>query len=156
MRNRILNNIIITLNIIMLLIVVFAPITVKSGATSIKSPFTLDFYQDTLNAQTSFRIKETNSDVYMKCEKSDEGYIAVVGGGNYFYDYVDCSEGYQYYFVEGRSRYMHSNVYGNYLFAKIYSCNFTSELTASGVWSPDSVYEEGVLPSTDDLASKYK
>ena len=70
----------------MLLIVVFAPITVKSGATSIKSPFTLDFYQDTLNAQTSFRIKETNSDVYMKCEKSDEGYIAVVVGGNYIND----------------------------------------------------------------------
>lgn len=146
-KNGIVSKILIVVMTVMMLASAF---TIVSSASSTDRDFELVFYGNGTD-YTGYASKDNGTDVYMKCESTRAGCAAWVKGSNYSYGYLDCSDGKHYYFTSNVARFMYSNVYGRYLFARIDgSCSYTSsDSIASGAWSPDSVYENGVLPSYD-------
>lgn len=104
------------------------------------------------NYKTAFREKENNSSCYMKCSSATGGYQARVYSGPRNACAVDCSGGYYYYFVQGNARFMYNLVIERgYDIAAIFATTYNNGTIASGVWSPDSVPQAGVLPGSDYL-----
>jgi len=85
----------------------------------------------------------------MKCNSTSSNYqTRILGGLSSASCAYDCSYGYRYTFTTGTARFMYSNVYENGYSYAVVQC-VTSGITASGVWSPDSVPQSGVLPPSD-------
>ena len=106
---------------------------------------------------TGHQPKENDSSLYMYYSGNGPSYIAKALGYTNFYFAKDCSYdpndlakfSYQYRFDPGTRRFMYNFVKENgYHYAGIRATSL-GEGTASGVWSPDSVSEAGVLPESD-------
>jgi len=94
------------------------------------------------------REKADNSKLYMKCNNmSVDGatYTAhVIGTNNPSAMGADCSRGYTYKLAKGSTYYLTNWVKENgYTFARIgASPNYSYNITASGIWSPDNYSEK--------------
>lgn len=108
---------------------------------------------------TGHQPKENDSSVYMYYVSGTPGliYDAHVVGYNNFYLEKDCSYdssttskfSYKYRFHNGDRRLMYNYVRENgYQYAGIRAVGH-GKGTATGVWSPDSVYEAGLIPESD-------
>lgn len=99
---------------------------------------------------TPSRVKENASSCYMYCMNANSNYVGSVYGGNQDSGAYDCSQGYRYLFAQGTKRFMYNNVYESHLPLALIKGHFYSNGGyASGLWSPDSVYQNGVLPASD-------
>lgn len=99
--------------------------------------------------KTNFREKEDATSSYMYCKSASSSYTAKVYGGHPEADAYDCSMGYRYYFETGYKRFLYNNVNeSGFEEAAIFG---SGSGNASGLWSPDSVYQSGVRPGTDHL-----
>ncbi len=99
--------------------------------------------------KTGFRDKVDATSCYMNCQSASSSYTAKVYGGHPEADAYDCSMGYVYYFEEGYKRFLYNSVHeSGYEEAAIFG---SGSGTASGLWSPDSVYQSGVRPGSDHL-----
>lgn len=102
------------------------------------------------NFKTEFREKEDDSSVYMKCTSATGSYEARVYSGIPNSCAVDVSNGYHYHFVQGNARYMYNYVIEwGYDAAAVFATTHNNGTIASGVWSPDSVWEAGVISASD-------
>lgn len=102
------------------------------------------------NFKTEARYKENSTSVYMNCQTSTGSYVAGVYGGDSEACSYDCSNGYYYYFNQGYARFMYNKVYEwGYEMAAVYAVTTNNGTVASGLWSPDSVPQSGVLPASD-------
>lgn len=117
------------------------------------------FYFPTYGAvkDTGHQPKENDSSLYMFYSGNGPAYTAKALGYNNFYVAKDCSfdpadgtkYSYQYRFYPGTKRFMYNYVKENgYHYAGIRVIS-SGTGTVAGVWSPDSVPEEGVLPESD-------
>lgn len=117
------------------------------------------FYFPTYGAvkDTGHQPKENDSSLYMFYSGNGPAYTAKALGYNNFYVAKDCSfdpadgtkYSYQYRFYPGTKRFMYNYVKENgYHYAGI-RVTSSGTGTVAGVWSPDSVPEEGVLPESD-------
>lgn len=102
-------------------------------------------------SSTEFRKKEDNSSCYMYCKQSNGTYDAyVITGPEEGGCIIDISNGHHYRFQQGTKRYMFNYVNeGGYTICAIAAYTSTNGLVASGLWSPDSVWQSSVLPGTD-------
>ncbi len=108
--------------------------------------------------KTHIRPKDNSSSMYMYCTYTSTPYIASAWGvDDIAYNAHNCSYDYDvpgdvqrtYLFVSGNKRFMY-----NYVVENGYDLCFikgdTSVLgTARGVWSPDSVYQSGIISADD-------
>ena len=101
--------------------------------------------------KTSFCIKEDNSSCYMYCKKSTGTYDACVYTGPKLGGCaIDASGGYHYRFKQGQKRFMYNYVNEmGYEVCAIFATTYNNGTVASGVWSPDSVWEAGVISASD-------
>lgn len=100
--------------------------------------------------KTGAREKENATSCYMYCQTSSGDYVATVWGGHAAAQAYDCSQGYRYYFLAGYKRFMFNNVNERgFEMCLICADPNTSGTVATGLWSPDSVYQSGVRPATD-------
>lgn len=106
---------------------------------------------------TGHQPKENDSSLYMFYSGNGPDYTAKALGYTNFYVAKDCSYdpadrtkySYQYRFYPQCQRFMYNYVKENgYHYAGIRATSLGAG-TASGVWSPDSVYQAGVLPESD-------
>ena len=106
---------------------------------------------------TGHQPKENDSSLYMFYSGNGPDYTAKALGYTNFYVAKDCSYdpadrtkySYQYRFCPQCQRFMYNYVKENgYHYAGIRATSLGAG-TASGVWSPDSVYQAGVLPESD-------
>ena len=121
-----------------------------------------DFYFSGRNSSdcTGHQPKENDSSVYMNYVSGNPGNLkfdAHVVGYNYYYFEKDCSYdptstsqfSYKYRFSQGDRRLMYNYVRENgYTHAGVRAVGH-GKGTATGVWSPDSVYEPGLIPESD-------
>ncbi len=136
----------------MLSMIIISTFIVTVSASSVDSAFNY-----TLNGQdnykTSHREKQNNSCVYMYCKTitgPTNTYTTKIYGGPRNAGTFDCSWGYTYRFYKGYQRFMYNSVYEKgYALAAVYANERTSNIVVTGVWSPDSVPQSGVLPPTD-------
>ena len=99
--------------------------------------------------KTDFRNKDNYSSSYMNCQSASGTYIGKVFGGHPESEAYDCSMNCSYYFEEGYKRFMYNDVKeSGFEEAAIFG---SGSGTASGLWSPDSVYQSGVRPASDHL-----
>lgn len=100
--------------------------------------------------KTEARQKLDYSSSYMNCMICSGNYVAAVWGGYVDATAYNCSQGYRYYFATNYKRFMFNEVKERgFPMCQIFAEPNLSGTTASGKWSPDSVYESGVLPATD-------
>lgn len=121
-----------------------------------------DFYFSGYNSSdcTGHQPKENDSSVYMNyvsCSPENLTFDAHVVGYTNYYVEKDCSFdknspsrfSYKYRFNRGNRRFMYNYVLENgYHNAGIRAVAY-GKGTATGVWSPDSIPEAGVLPESD-------
>ncbi len=134
----------------MLLTMIISIVSINVGAkNNIDSPFSYELTGGD-NFKTPFRDKEDDSSVYMKCINATGSYEARVYSGPRNACAVDVSFGYHYHFVQGNARFMYNYAYEcGYDIAAVFATTYNNGTVASGVWSPDSVWEAGVLPASD-------
>lgn len=117
------------------------------------------FYFSSYNQvkDTGHQPKENSSSLYMNYSGNGPSYIGYALGYTNFYGARDCSYdpsdpakySYKYRFSPGNRRFMYNYVKENgYNYAGVRATSLGTG-TAAGVWSPDSVYEAGVLPESD-------
>lgn len=117
---------------------------------NVDKPFT--FYFTSYSGITNARRKTDYSSCYMSYTSGSLTYIASALGQHYEEEVsaTDCSHGYRYRFTAAHEkRFMY-----NYALEDGYpwiciGATTVGSGTSSGVWSPDSVYQAGVLPASD-------
>ena len=133
----------------------FSCFTMKVQADSYDRQFRFIFTDIFEGRITGPQTKDNDSSVYMWYSSgSPHSYDAkVIAFTNpNAYEWTDCSGGYHYRFYRGQKRFMYNYVKENgHSTAGVYGYHQSSAGTASGYWSPDSVYESGVLPASDYL-----
>ena len=127
----------------------------NTNADTYDRAFTFRFTDKYEGRQTGPQTKDNDSSLYMWYASAGPTYYdaKAIGYTNPSqYEWTDCSGGYHYRFYHGQRRFMYNYIKENgYSAAGIYGFNQSSEGTASGYWSPDSVDEAGVLPASDYL-----
>ena len=110
------------------------------------------------SAVTNRQIKEDSTSFYMHFQLGTASkYEAHAAGWKYGQMFeTDCSSDpanpgvhYHYAFEKGQKRYMYNYVQERNCPLAGVRADGISGQSASGVWSPDSVYEAGVIPATD-------
>lgn len=143
--------------VVMSIMMLMSVMVVFSSATNIDSDFAFSFngYMD----DTGLRKKDNDSCLYMYCQTANTPYMASARGAynEYSTDYYDCSfdwdddtpQVFTYTFTSGVKRFMYNYVIENGFDYAAISASTSSNGYASGLWSPDSVSESGVLPPSD-------
>lgn len=113
-------------------------------------------FTDTFEGRiTPPREKDNYSSIYMWYSGSGPAFYdakAIAFTNSLQSEWTDSSGGYHYRFYRGQRRFMYNYVKEHgYSTAGVYGYNQSSTGTAIGYWSPDSVYESGVLPASDYL-----
>lgn len=141
--------------VVMAMMMLLSTMAIFASASNADSGFTFSFsgYMD----RTGIRQKDNDTSMYMYCTSTSTPYIASARGtynGSTFYD---CSYDwddptptkYTYQFTSGIKRFMYNYVLENGFTYCAISANTSSNGSASGYWSPDSVYESGIRPASD-------
>lgn len=154
------NNVIKVLIASMIFLMVVTMLAVVSFADNTDTPF--EYMLAGNQNKTHIRPKDDSSSMYMYCTSASTPYIAEAWGvDDVLYNHYDCSYDYsvpgdiqrRYYFVTGNKRFMY-----NYVIENGYDlCFIKGEAsilgTATGVWSPDSVYQSGVISANDYIGN---
>lgn len=141
--------------VVMALMMLMSAMAIFASASNLDSSFQFRFngYMD----RTGVRQKEDSTSMYMNCASITTPYIASARGTRDGSTFYDCSYDWQaatvkrftYQFVSGNKRFMYNYVKENGFVYCAISANTSSNGSATGYWSPDSVYESGVLPASD-------
>lgn len=127
----------------------------NANADTYDKQFTFRFTDNVEGRQTGPQSKDDDSSMFMWYSSAGPTYYEAkaIGYSNPSqYVWSDCSGGYHYRFYHGQKRFMYNYVRENgYSAAGIYGYNQSSAGTAGGYWSPDSVYEAGVISASDYL-----
>lgn len=136
-------------------------VTFVHAGDNTDKPYTYEFTSSAYHSyqRTEGRRKYDDSSLYMHYQSGNIAYTAYAIGGyssNTAYNscHKDPSTGktYAYIFYPGYKRYMYNYVQENgYTYAAIQAYTTRAGGTAKGVWSPDSVYEDGVATPDDYL-----
>ncbi len=128
------------------------------SASNIDRGYTYHFTtSNNLVQVTTKQPKENDTSLYMYYVSGGPTYVAHAAGYTTISTYKDCSYdknsaaqfSYKYEFKPGQRRYMYNYVRENgYSYAGVYARAYTAG-SASGVWSPDSVYESGVISANN-------
>lgn len=131
-------------------------LSTKINASNQNRPFNFHFVGGT--AVTDRQVKEDFSSIFMHFMLGTaSGYEAHAVGWKYGQLFeTDCSSDpanpgvhYHYDFVKGQQRFMFNYVKERNCPLAGVRADGISGQSASGEWSPDSVYEAGVIPATD-------
>lgn len=131
-------------------------LTTKINASTQDRPYNFHFIGG--SAVTDRQIKEDSSSIYMHFMLGTAtAYEAHAVGWKYGQLLeTDCSSDpanpgvhYHYAFEKGQKRFMYNYVKERNCPLAGVRAEGISGQSASGVWSPDSVYEAGVIPATD-------
>lgn len=131
-------------------------LTTNINASTQDRPYTFHFIGG--SAVTDRQIKEDDSSLYMYFQLGTATkYEAHAVGWKYGQVFeTDCSSDpanpgvhYHYGFIKGQERFMFNYVKERNCPLAGVRADGISGQSASGVWSPDSKYEAGVIPATD-------
>lgn len=151
-KTRISTKIMIALMTMMMLLSAMA---ISVSASNTNSGFNYNFNGSTKLTMT--RVKENNSSMYMYCQSANTSYLGSARGTINGEKYWDCSYNWNvtgstkkiYSFTANTARFMYNYVIENGYSRAAISASTSAGGSASGVWSPDSVPQDGVLPPSD-------